>query len=99
MHDVIEGADVGPPVAIKLAEIILADIARHGARRLDHVADGAGLYGVGSQLIDHGRCPQISLPPNFFTTGSAALHRSPQERGAGEKEPYSAACAFTSADT
>jgi hypothetical protein len=53
MHDLIERTDLGRPVAFKLAVVIVSDIARHGARRLHHVADGAGLHGVGSQLIDH----------------------------------------------
>src|SRR5882672_9898533 len=67
MHDLIEGSDLGRPVTFKLAVVILADFARHGARRLHHVADGAGLHRIGSQLIDHG----VSL--NFFDVGSVPL--------------------------
>src|SRR5229473_2107785 len=61
MHDLIEGADLARPVAFKLAVVILADIARYGTRRLDHVAEAAGLHGVGSQLVDHDVSP-ILLP-------------------------------------
>src|SRR3984893_7174066 len=54
MHDLIERADLGHPVAFELAVVVLADVARYGARRLYHIAERTWLYGVGSQLIDHG---------------------------------------------
>ena len=43
VHDLIERADLGRPVAFELAEIIAADVVRHRARRLDHVAEVPGL--------------------------------------------------------
>src|SRR5882724_740295 len=61
MHDLIERPDLGHPVTFKLAVVILADLARHGARRLHHVAECAGFYGVGSQFIDHDVSPSFLL--------------------------------------
>src|SRR5712691_1921279 len=74
MHDLIERADLGRPVTFKLAVVILADLARNGARRLHHVADGAGLHGVGSQLIDH------DVSPSFLFCTPVKSERSPDER-------------------
>ena len=53
MHDLIERANIGQPIALKFAVIILADVARQSARRLDHIAKASGLHGVGSQFIKH----------------------------------------------
>src|SRR5882724_2337322 len=64
MHDLIERADLRRPVALKLAVLVLADVARHGACRLDHLAESAGLHGIGSQFVDH------DAPPYFLVAGS-----------------------------
>src|ERR1700730_3867455 len=82
MHDLIERADLGHPVAFEPAVVVLADVARYGARRLDHIAKRPGLYGVGSQLIDHG-VPSNFLPLTFI---SPRLPLTPQVRGEGEEK-------------
>src|SRR6266851_1159356 len=67
MDDLIERADLRRPVALKLAVLVLADVARHCACRLDHVAESAGLHGIGSQFMDH------DAPPYFLVAGSEVL--------------------------
>src|SRR5436190_24274407 len=59
MQDLVERADLGRPVTFELAKVVLADFARHRARRLDHVAERARPHGVGSQLIDHDVSPVL----------------------------------------
>jgi hypothetical protein len=58
--------DLGHPVAFELAVVVATDVARHRARRLDHIADRAGFYGVGPQLVDH------DVSPKFLAVGSVA---------------------------
>src|SRR6266496_3862519 len=85
MQDLIERPDLGRPVTFELAEIILADFARHRARRLDHVAERARLYGVGSQLIDHDVPPVclslvvicVAFPGCGATRSSTLLSQGP----------------------
>jgi hypothetical protein len=64
MHDLIQRANFGQPIALKFAVVIFADVARQGTCRLDHVAEAAGLHGVGSQFIEHEVSSGIFYGPN-----------------------------------
>src|SRR5437763_16536446 len=85
MQDLIERADLGRPVTFELTEIVLADFARHRARRLDHVAERARPHGVGSQLIDHDVSPVclslivicVAFPGCGAARSGAPLSRGP----------------------
>src|SRR5205814_9529750 len=73
VHDLIERPDLGRPVALELAVIVLADVARHGARGLDHVAERAGLYGLGAQFVDHDVSPKLPVADDFVRSVMTGL--------------------------
>jgi hypothetical protein len=101
VQDLIERSDLSRPIAFELAVIILANVARHRARGLDHVAERAGFYGVGSQFVDHDVSPRfiVSVGATHIKRDCARgekpltsppktelmLVSTPQKRGEGEE--------------
>ena len=53
VHDLVERADLGQPVAFQLPVVVAADRAADLARVLRHGRAGAGPQGVGAKLVDH----------------------------------------------
>src|SRR5206468_2587700 len=82
VQDLIERPDLGRPIAFELAVVVFADVTRNGARDLDHVAERARLYGVGSQFVEHGCSPRFLIVGHCWATRAtkrctALAERSP----------------------
>ena len=81
VHHLVEGADLGQPVAFQLPVVVAANRAADLARVLRHGRAGAGPQGVGAKLVDHVLSPRMNSSGRRPATSYRQRHSIPQPGG------------------